>query len=540
MIVTAHKNKLEIKFKYDRILIDLVKTLAGREYNPARKSWFIPLENSEGSVKKLREYGFRIDERLEEALKRDKQEQEEAEAMAVMDDTDFVTPLALYPYQRVGAAFLYKVGSGILGDQPGCGKSVMALAVVERRKAEKVLIFCPAVLKHQWLSEIKKFLPHEQAVVIEGTASERIKKWRSNNKFYIANYELLLRDIDHIVSRNWDYVIADECTRLANPRAKQSKAIKKIPAKYRLAMSGTPITNRAEDVWNLLDFVQSGCAGNYWSFIQRYCVKNKFGGIFAYQNMDELKKKLKRYMIRRLKIDVLPELPEKVETDVPFVLSDEESELQKKIKKELLFEIDKMDISKINMPMNLSYTIAKFQRLRMLADSLELLGENKKSSKLEVLKELLEEYKDTDQQIILFSEFAEMCKILNREIPDSLMIIGDTSEKERQQVVKDFNDGLSKILIMSSAGMYGLNLQAASVVINYDLPFSLAKLEQRIGRAHRLGQKRSVQVYNLIGRGTADMAIKAIVHSKAELSGQLLGDRPLKVEDIKQMVMYEG
>ena len=199
-----------------------------------------------------------------------------------------------------------------------------------------------------------------------------------------------------------------------------------------------------------------------------------------------------------------------------------------------------MDISKLENPMTLQFTIVKFGRLRQLADSLELLGENKKSTKLEVLKEKLEEFKNTDQKILIFSEFAEMCKILNRElvIYNPQMIIGETSNKERQRIVEEFNTNpLNKVLILSSAGMYGLNLQAmASVIINYDLPFSLSKLEQRIGRAHRIGQKKNVMIYNLIGKGTADMAIKKIIYNKQKISDTVLGDIPLTMSDIRGML----
>lgn len=538
MNVHQYKNKIEITFQYTPTLVSFVKSLDGREYNASRKSWFIPLAGSNDNIRRLADRGFNIDTDLWQSVKTDEETAKEAEAIAVMPDTEFVSSLPLYNYQRVGAAFLYKIGSGILGDQPGLGKTIMSLAVCEKARSERVLILCPAVLKYQWGNEIKKFLPEASVVVIDGSAAERIGLWREDHRFYIANYELLLRDLPAMAGREWDHVIADECTKISNPRAKTSKYIKKIPAKNKIAMSGTLISNKAEDVWNILDWVAPGCAGNFWNFMNTYCVRDRFGGISGYQNMAELKKKLGRYMIRRLKTDVLPELPDKIETDMPFVLSDEERVLQTKIKKELLFEIDKADISKIDKPMNLAYTIAKFQRLRMLADSLELLGDKKTSSKMDVLKEIMAEH--TDDKVIIFSEFAEMCKLLHRDIPGSVMIIGDTSGPDRAKIVETFNkDEACKVLVMSSAGMFGLNLQAATVVINYDLPFSLAKVEQRIGRAHRMGQKRTVMVYNLIGKGTADMAIRTIIHAKAELSGQLLGDIPLTMSDIRAMIEYE-
>lgn len=146
------------------------------------------------------------------------------------------------------------------------------------------------------------------------------------------------------------------------------------------------------------------------------------------------------------------------------------------------------------------------------------------------------------KKVIIFSEFSEMCKILYRELQKykPLMIIGETPNKNRQEIVKKFNiDTENKILIMSNAGSYGLNLQAASIIIHYDNPWSLAKVLQREGRAHRYGQKDTVMVYNLLAKGTLDYYVQKVLHGKAELSSQLLGDKPISIDDIKEMLSYE-
>lgn len=542
MHVRKHNNTILISFQYDPQIISFVKSLEGRKYLPHLKEWSIPLAGSHASIDRLAKRGFTIHPDLWAEVRKDQEQAREVEALALLPDTDFTTTLPLFPYQKVGAAFLWKIGSGLIGDSPGTGKTIQVMALAEKAGAEKILVFCPAVLKHQWENELKTFVPHRKAVVIEGTKAERVALWQEEADYYIANYELLLRDFDNMNCREWDYIFADEATKICNPQAKQSKVIKKLRAKKRVAMSGTPISNRAQDCWNLIDFTNPGAFGNYWAFLGRYCLKDRFGGIFAYQNMDELREKLRRYMIRRTKEEVLPELPAKITTDVPFVLSEEEAKLQKKIKMEILHEIEAADINKIEYPMRLQFTIAKFQRLRQLADSLELLGENKKSTKLEVLKELLQENLENGRKAIIFSEFAKMCDILKRELPEynPVMITGDVPNEVRQPLLDRFNaDPECKICIMSSAGMWGLNITAASIVVNYDLPFSLSKLEQRIGRAHRIGQKNKVQVFNLLGKGTADMAIKKIIHSKAELAGQVLGDTPVTMNDIKDMLTYD-
>lgn len=144
------------------------------------------------------------------------------------------------------------------------------------------------------------------------------------------------------------------------------------------------------------------------------------------------------------------------------------------------------------------------------------------------------------RKIIIFSEFSEMCKILHREIPNSLMIIGATPNEKRREIVEEFNtDPTKKVLVLSSASQYGLNLQVADTLIHYDQPWSLAKSLQRDGRAHRIGQKNKVQIINLLSRGTVDYYVKKVLHGKAELSNAVLGDAPITMTDITQMLKYE-
>ena len=416
MIVKKTNDKIEISFAYNPKLISFIKTLDGRVYNPKSKTWFIPLAGSSVCVEQLARKWFKIEPELLQAMEADVKLAEEAVHLAILPDTEFESPLPLFPYQKVGASFLHQIGSGLMGDEMGLGKTIQALAVCEKIGAGKVLIFCPASIKWQWAQEIEKFLypqgaPEGEIVVVEGNKRTRdliledkivvrreswkgkANGWREKTgaRFFIVNYELLLRNFDSMNCREWDVIIADEATKISNATAKQSKAIKRLRAKRRIAMTGTPVSNRANDVWNIIDFIQPGVLGNYFSFLQRYCLKNQWGGVFGYRNLDELQAKIKRYMIRRMKADVLPELPEKIYSDVPFELSEEEKAFYKRLKKEILFEIEHTDISKLANPMTISYTLVKMTRLRQVADSMELLGENTKSSKVEVLKELLEE-----------------------------------------------------------------------------------------------------------------------------------------------------
>ena len=543
MKVTKNREHIEISFAYEPRLIALVKTLSGRRYHPGRKSWFVPLAGGMETVEKLRQAGFEIDSELRDTLVADHQMELEAEALATLPDTQFETPLPLFPYQRVGAAFLYRVGSGLLGDDMGLGKTIQSLAVAEKCGARKVLIFTPASVKWQWRDEIIKFIPSDhRTVVVHGSPKKRAELWNDDNqRFYIANYEQLLKDFECMNQREWDLIIADEATKISNTTAKQSKLIKKLRAKRRIAMTGTPISNRANEVWNIIDFTNPGALGGYWQFVERYCMKNQWGGIYGYTNLQELQQRIKRYMIRRLKVDVLPELPEKIITDVPFPLSETEHKIYTNIKKEILFEIEKTDIDKLKNPMTIQYTLVKMIRLRQIADSLELIGQNEKSSKLEVLRELLQENVQNGVKAIIFTQFAEMADILERELAEyaPLKISGKVSG-QYSEIVKQFNEEEKhQVLIMTSAGQFGLNIQRASVIVHYDQEWSLAKMQQRDGRAHRIGQTRGVQVFNLLAEKTIDYYIKKILHGKAAVSDAVLGDTPIIMDDIRNMLQYD-
>ena len=535
MQATKQDNKIQITFTYKPELVQLVKSLSGREYDPKSRNWFIPIAGSLSAVKRLANNGFFISQDVIQAVKEDKRLADEAEALVVMPDTEFDTQLPLYPYQKIGASFLYKLGSGLLGDEPGMGKTLMSLAVAEKAKAEKVLIFTPSAVKWQFAEEIKRFIPGSSVVVVNGSVDKRRELWTSKARFYIANYELLLRDMDHINTRDWDLLIADEATKISNYFAKQSRAIKKLRAKRRIAMTGTPISNKANDLYNIIDFISPGAMGNYFGFISRYCLKNQWGSVFAYQNMDELRTKLKRYMIRRTRAEVLPELPEKIETDIPFDLSEEETALYNKIRKEILFDIKKEDINKLENPMTIQYTLTKLLRLQQLTNSMELLGDSTKSTKIEVLKELLDERTETDKCLI-YTKFSQFADILERELKDykPLKITGDV--KDRQPIIDTFNNKEdNRVMIITDAASYGLNFQfKCSTVICMDLPFSLAKLEQVVGRVYRIGQKNTVWFYSLLGRKTVDYHLKKILEGKKKVSDQVL-----TFNDIQQMLNYD-
>lgn len=446
--------------------------------------------------------------------------------------------MELYPYQKEAVTFILKQGSGLIADSVGLGKTLMTLGVIKATSPSSVLIVCPAILKWQWKEQIEKFLPEATAVIIDGTPEQRAAQWVTPAQIKIANYELLWRDFTFTTGTLWELMVCDEATRIANPWTKTYKSLYHIRARRRIALTGTPVSNRPNELWGILNWCFPGILGKYSAFLDRYCVRNIWGGIFKFQRLEELQKRIKPLMIRRLREEVLPQLPEKIVSDVPLQLSDRERELYDKIRKELLFEIEKDDISKLENPITIQHTLVRMLRLRQATNSLELIGKNKESSKLAGLKELLPDVLNGERKAIIFTFFSEMADILERELKDyaPLKITGEVDKREG--IVRAFNDKPEhRLLIMTSAGQYGLNIQAASVVIHYDQEWSLAKMEQRVGRAHRIGQKLNVLEYNLLMRGTMDEYVRKVLRKKQELSKELLGDG-VGAEDIKQILKY--
>lgn len=549
-------NVLKIEFKYNVLTKDLVKQLDGRKWNAQGKFWTIPVNiKTLASLDILKRAGFTVLDQVYTVLGDLEGHNAQLDALAHADSAEFSTLLPLLPYQRAGAEFLTLAGSAVLGDGVGMGKTLQTLATIEARGeiVKKVLVFCPAVLKYQWQNEIVKFLGSEFSdgvrrykfcQVIDGNGAQRAKQWANQwpYKYYIANYELLLRDFDFMSLINWDYIVADEATKISNVRAKSTKAIKNLKSKYRLALTGTLISNSPEDAWSIVDFVTPGALGDYNQFLANYGLKGNFNQIYGYANLDQLKTELKKFVIRRQQSDVLKELPAQIVVDVPFKLNKFETEFYNKIRMELLFEIEHMDINKIENATTISMTMVKMLRLRQLADSTELLGEKTESSKLEVLKELLLELKGN--KIIIFTEFEKMAVILQREL-GGLVISGKENDNTvRIQTVEKFNTEPAEcLIIMTSAGMFGLNIYSANTVIHYDQVWSLGKLIQRNGRiaGHRQMQRadQRMLIYNLLAKGTVDEYMQKKIAKKQAISNQVLGDELPTMGEIKAMLSQE-
>ncbi|MCP6727362.1 MAG: SNF2-related protein [Patescibacteria group bacterium] len=536
-----NKNELVLTFDYNAALVEIVKHFDSRKYDNETKEWTVPVLHVVQVLDTLTPLGFHTSLEVLEEYDKAKKKKKKIKRIREGDFKDSeieifkLLNLPLFGFQEIGAGFLVATKSSLLGDEPGCGKSIQSIATVLIRKAKKILILCPSTLKLNWKDEIEKWASHKTSIVIGGDKKLRAKQWNQDVDFYIMNYELLLRDMDYINKIEWDFLIADEATRISNPKAKQSKNIKKIKAKYRIALTGTPLNNAVQDVWNILDFCQPNLLGTFWQFTQKYCDKDRFGGITGYKNLSELKKHISDNMLRRKKKDVLNELPDKLYETLYIEFDPEEKKIYEAIRDEIAADLNEYNINRVLKDRYLSNVLVKMVRLKQAADSLELVSEHTFSSKTNALKELLKDIIHKDDKALVFTQFSEMADILMRELKEyrPLLISGKVKQEDRHMNVDTFqNKEENKLMIMTEAGGFGLNLQRANYIIHYDLPWSISKMEQREGRAHRIGQTSNLTVYRLIAQDTVDEYVLKVLHKKQKLSEEILGDRE-KAKKIK-------
>lgn len=543
--VTTKRDKLVIEFPYDPHIVSIVQTIDGREWDKTKKLWKVPTIQAQRVVDSLWSFGFQFDDKCLEiyktlrriSYKSEKMKNGEfsAKEVELLDALN----LPLFGYQRNCVGFMAVVGSGLIGDQPGLGKTLQSLAFTKLISAKRVLIFCPMTLKGSWAEEIDKWIPGSTLTVIGGDKKKRKEQWKQDTQYYVCNYHLLLRDLEEIKEIAWDVIIADEATTLSNPKAKTTEAIKKLKAKHKVALTGTPLNNTPEDVWSIMDWVQPGLLGNNFQFMQEYTVKDEYGGVGGYKNLARLREKLDPYMIRRLKQDVLHELPPKLFENIYVDFSPQERRVYTAVQKAIKEELRALGIRNSKY---LTEARVKMTRLKQLTNTCELITGENRSSKLDALKEVLQFALAGDEKAIIFTQFREMALILMRELAEynPLLIAGGVSEEQRTANRHAFNnDDVHRLLIMTSAGDMGLNLQRATSVVHYDLPWSVSKLEQREDRAHRHGQKKNVTIYKMIVNDSIDEYILKRVFKKKDVADTILGDNLDQDDDPATIELFD-
>lgn len=435
------------------------------------------------------------------------------------------------PYQYEGIKWLKQLSAlnfgGILADDMGLGKTLQVLAFVYGEKPDgPTLIVTPSALVYNWLNEIERFVPDAKTIIIDGTKQERAERIKSVNdyEFVITSYPILRRDISLYLGTNFKYCFIDEAQHIKNPMTMNAKSVKKIAAEHKFALTGTPIENSLSELWSVFDFVMKGYLYGLNDFRNRYEYPiTRDDDAFA---AADLKAKIRPFILRRMKANVLNELPEKIENTMYAELTAEQKKMYSAYlalaKNETAALLGEGGQGKIRI-------LSLLMRLRQICCHPSLFDEayHKDSGKLDMLMELVTSGVESGHRILVFSQFTSMLAIIREKLSelkiDCFYLDGQTPSHERAELADRFNGGESKVFLISlKAGGTGLNLVGADMVIHYDPWWNPAVTDQASDRAYRIGQKRAVQVIKLAAKGTIEEKIMKLQESKRLLADDIV------------------
>ena len=448
---------------------------------------------------------------------------------------DTLLKATLYPYQKEGALFAATAGRSLLGDDMGLGKTIQALAASELMAelfgVRKVLIVTPTSLKYQWLSEIEQFT-ERSAGVIEGLVQQRREQYAEESFFKLVNYELVHRDLDAIRAWAPDLIVLDEAQRIKNWQTRTAQSVKSLESTFALVLTGTPIENRIEELHSLMEFVDRHRLGPLYRFVHAHRMLDPAGKLVGYRDLDQIRRALSGVLLRRRKKDVLTQLPGRVDKTFFVPLTTEQAQLHDEQQEIVARLVAKWRRYRFLSEADQRRLQVALLRMRMVADNTWLLDrQTRHGQKLAELETLLRELVlDGGEKVVIFSQWLGMNELVE-ELLTALGIgyvhlNGGVPSKRRSTLMRAFrSEPDCRVFLSTDAGGVGLNLQSGSTVINLDLPWNPAILEQRIGRVHRMGQKRGVRVINFVSRGSIEERILGLLQFKKSVSdGALDGD----------------
>ncbi|MBI5878771.1 MAG: DEAD/DEAH box helicase [Chloroflexi bacterium] len=448
----------------------------------------------------------------------------------------------LYPYQERGALHLAFGGRTLLADDMGLGKTVQAIAasalLQQLRDIRRVLIVTPASLKHQWAREIRRFsaLP---ATVVQGGLALRRAQYGADSFFTIINYELVRRDLAELERLGPDLIILDEAQRIKNWRTKTADAVKRLRSRYAFVLTGTPLENRLDELYSIFQFINPRILGPLWHFNDRFFELEERDDhsykVLGYKNLDELRGTIAPYVLRRTRDEVLRDLPPRVDNNYFVEMTPPQLQAYDGFK-ETLAKLLSMSKRRPLTPKEQVLLLRALIKMRLICNALALhdktipaADREKTAPKLRELHHILEEQiASNGHKAIVFSQWEGMLDltrpIMTRLGLGHVKLAGSVPTAKRGPIVDRFlNDKACKVFLSTDAGGVGLNLQAADLVINLDLPWNPAVLEQRIGRAHRHGQLNTVHVVNLIAQGTIEERMLDTLAAKRNVFGSVFG-----------------
>ena len=491
-------------------------------------------------------------------LNRDKHFKNLIKEFKTVDDSEFEVPESLASimrnYQVKGFQWLktleqYRFG-GVLADDMGLGKTLQMISVLlsakEAGKTGTSLIISPASLVYNWGQEFEKFAPQMKVRLVTGSQKERAKIISEYQDYdvLITSYDLLKRDIAEYEDINFEFQVLDEAQYIKNHSTAAAKAVKVIKSTHRFAMTGTPIENRLSELWSIFDYLMPGFLYSYEVFRRELETP-----IVKYKDEDasnRLRKMVAPFILRRLKGDVLKDLPDKIEEIRYAKLESEQQKLydaQVMHMKEMLESQETEDFQKSKLQI-----LAELTKIRQICCDPELLFDkySGSSAKRQACVELIQSAIEGEHKILVFSQFTSMLELLENDLKKEKIayykITGSTSKEKRVELVNEFNKDATPVFLISlKAGGTGLNLTGADVVIHYDPWWNQAAQNQATDRAHRIGQTKLVSVYKLIVKDSIEEKIVKMQESKRDLadtilSGETGGIAQMSKEEIMELL----
>ena len=461
----------------------------------------------------------------------------------------------LRPYQETGynwLTFMQAHGFGaLLADDMGLGKTLQTIAFLLSEMQEapedanrRSLIVAPASLVYNWESECARFAPELQTRLVAGTQEQR-KEMIQNagmQDILITSYDLLRRDIELYQDLPFFCEIIDEAQFIKNHATQGAKAVKTIHASFRLALTGTPVENQLSELWSIFDYLMPGFLYGYQKFREQFELPIVRNG--DEERLERLQKMIRPFILRRLKKEVLKDLPDKIEKNMAACMEQKQKELYHAHAQRLALMLQNQ--TEEEFADSRFQVLSELTRLRQLCCDPALVYENYEggSAKLDLCIELIQSAVESGHKILLFSQFTSMIEILTARLQEEsisyFVLQGSTKKEQRAQMVEQFNrDDTSVFCISLKAGGTGLNLTGADIVIHYDPWWNVAVENQATDRAHRIGQKNVVTVYKLIAKGTIEEKIIKLQQMKKELAEEILSGDEIKTASFQREELLE-
>ena len=421
---------------------------------------------------------------------------------------DNLLKVNLYPYQKEGIRFAAKAGKAIIADEMGLGKTIQAIGTAELLRKEgligSVLVLCPTSLKYQWRSEIKKFT-NAEVFVIEGSHLKRKEAYNRPEPYKIISYNSAANDIKILGSLQTDMLIMDEVQRLKNWNTQISRAARKIEADYSVILSGTPLENKLDELYSIVEFVDNFRLAPYYLFKDKHIITDETGKVLGYKNLNDIGKKLGDILIRRRKKDVKLQMPERSDKNLFIPMTNEQKDMHQEWQNQVRLLVLKWRKMHFLSDKDRKRLLLFLSQMRMVCDSSYILDQKtrydtKVDECVNIISDIISE---EGEKVVVFSQWERMTRLIAKELEKKEIgfeyLHGGVPSEKRKNLVDNFmNEPSSRVFLSTDAGSTGLNLQSAATIINIDLPWNPAVLEQRIGRIYRLGQQNNIQVINLV------------------------------------------